>query len=228
MTNNVDQDFPYYRAPEAIRKETFSRRMRGLDEAEVYEYLDLLADQVEFSDKERREVRAENDRLRDELQDLRSRVADFEEVGDRVNDQVVELFSQAQLVAEEIVEDVSRDARQRLGQARAQERQILEEAMQTAERTRREAEAVIGSTTQASVVSTPPGADASAAATELEQVRAFARAAQAQMQSIMDALAAQADRLGGAPHRNGSPHPGNGGWQLEPPPGGRPDPWGSA
>jgi DivIVA domain-containing protein len=228
VTNDEDQDFPYYRAPDAIRNETFSRRIRGLDESEVYEYLDLLADQVEFSNKERREVRAENDRLQSELKDLRSQLSELEDAGDRVNDQVVEMFSQAQLVAEEIVEDVSRDARQRLSQARAQERQILEEAMQTAERTRREAEAVIGRASQGSALAAPSGPDASAAATELEQVRAFARAAQAQMQSIMDALASQAERLSGAPHRNGSARPGIGGWQIEAPPGGRPDPWGSA
>jgi DivIVA domain-containing protein len=228
VTNEEDQDFPYYRAPDAIRNETFSRRMRGLDESEVYEYLDLLADQVEFSAKERRELRADNDRLRSDLKDVRSQLSEYEDVGDRVNDQVVEMFSQAQLVAEEIVEDVSRDARQRLTQARAQERQILEEAMQTAERTRREAEAMIGRASQGSVVVTSSGPDASAAATELEQVRTFARAAQAQMQSIMDALASQAERLSGAPHRNGSQHPGMGGWQLDPPPGNRPDPWGSA
>jgi DivIVA domain-containing protein len=228
VTNEEDQDFPYYRAPDAIRNETFSRRMRGLDESEVYEYLDLLADQVEFSAKERRELRADNDRLRSDLKDVRSQLSEYEDVGDRVNDQVVEMFSQAQLVAEEIVEDVSRDARQRLTQARAQERQIIEEAMQTAERTRREAEAVIGRTSNGSVVASPAGSDASAAATELEQVRNFARAAQAQMQSIMEALASQAERLSGAPHRNGSPHPGIGGWQIESPPGDRPDPWGSA
>jgi DivIVA domain-containing protein len=227
--NKDDQDFPYYRAPEAIRKETFSRRIRGLDDSEVYEYLDLLADQVEFSDKERRELRADNERLRGELKDVRSQLSEFEDVGERVNDQVVEMFSQAQLVAEEIVEDVSRDARQRLTQARAQERQIIEEAMQTAERTRREAEAVLGRTSQGSALATSSsGPDASAAATELEQVRTFARAAQAQMQSIMDALASQAERLSGAPHRNGTPSPGNGAWQIGTPPGDRPDPWGSA
>lgn len=243
MTSNEDQSFPYYRTPDAIRNETFPRRMRGLDESEVYEYLDLLADQVECCDKERRELRADNERLTGELEEVRSRLSELEDVGDRVNDQVVELFSQAQLVAEEIVEDVSRDARQRLTQARAQERQILEEAMQTAERTRREAEAMIGRATQGPGFATPLASpfgdslgdgtgghaalDATAAA-ELEQVRAFARAAQAQMQSIMEALASQAERLGGAPHRNGTPHNGNGGWQIEAPPGGRPDPWGSA
>ena len=63
---------------------------------------------------------------------MQAELDEFEQVGDRVNDQVVQLFSQAQLVAEEMVEDVSRDARERIGQARAHEREIVEEAMNTA------------------------------------------------------------------------------------------------
>ena len=261
MTSNEDQGFPYYRSPESIRNEAFSRRMRGLDENEVREYLDLLADQVQAADHERREFRgdnerlqsenqhllgeyerllAENKRLQAELQRMRSEMAEFDEVGDRVNDQVVELFSQAQLVAEEMVEDVSRDARQRLGQARLQERQILEEAMQTAERTRRDAEALIRWTVPAAGPGVAPssvdgafgrepghsGADLPAA-DELEHVRSFARAAQAQMQSIMDSFASELNRLGDvppavdagrpAPSRDGSSSRELSGWQIEAP-----------
>ena len=135
---------------------------------------------------------------------MRSELAESEGAGDRVNDQVVELFSQAQLVAEEMVEDVSRDARERLGQARAQERQILEEAMQTAERTRREAEALIATDGAGGVdtaVSAAPARDLGQSGADaprgrrLEQVRSFAQAAQAQMQSIMDSFATQVAQL---------------------------------
>lgn len=211
MTSNEDHTFPYYRSPSSIRNETFPRRMRGLDEYEVREYLDLLADQVQAADLERQEYRAENERLQGELQQsradnerlqaelerVRTELAEYEEVGDRVNDQVVELFSQAQLIAEEMVEDVSQGARERLTQARAQERQILEEAMQTAEQTRRDAEALIRWTVPGVGVGEPSNtaAEMSAAAAELEQVRSFARAAQAQMQSIMDSFATEVGRL---------------------------------
>ncbi|WP_322936883.1 DivIVA domain-containing protein [Nocardioides bizhenqiangii] len=106
--------------------------MRGIDAAEVYEYLDLLAGQVQATESELRESRAENDRLRTELQRVQAALDEYEQVGDRVNEQVVQLFSQAQLVAEEMVEDVSRDARDRIGQARAHERKVVEEAMDTA------------------------------------------------------------------------------------------------
>jgi vacuolar-type H+-ATPase subunit H len=95
---------------------------------------------------------------------MRAELEEYEQADDRVNDQVIQLFSQAQLVAEEMVQDVSRDASERIGQARAHERKIVEEAM-----------GVAG-----------------------EQVRSYARSAQAQMQSIMDSFAHEVDRLGDA------------------------------
>ena len=102
---------------------------------------------------------------------MQAELDDFEQVGDRVNDQVVQMFSQAQLVAEEMVQDVSRDARERIGHARAHEREIVEEAMNTAG----------------------------------QQIRSYARSAQAQMQSIMESFATEVDRLGSAPVAGDSP-----------------------
>ncbi len=136
--------------------------MRGLDADKVYGYLDLLAEQVQATERELGESRAANDRLQAELQRLKAELDQYEQAGDRVNDQVVQLFSQAQLVVEEMVQDVSRDARERIGEARAQERKIVAEAMDTAG----------------------------------EQVRSYARSAQAQMQGIVDSFATEVDRLG--------------------------------
>lgn len=197
MTSHGGEDFPYYRSPDSIRKESFRRRVRGLDESEVYEYLDLLADQVQATEKERAELKAANERLRTEfaraqsdytrlqteLQEAKARLAEQESLGDRVNEQVVQLFSQAQLVAEEMVEDVSRDARQRLTQARAQERQILDEAVASAG----------------------------------IEVRTFARSAQQQMQSIMETFAHQVEALGDKPQDRepGFPMYDPEGWRIE-------------
>jgi cell division septum initiation protein DivIVA len=130
--NNHRHDSPHYQTPESIRDETFQRRMLGLDADKVHAYLDLLADQVQATERELSERRAENERLQAELQRVQAELDEYEQVGDRVNEQVVQLFSQAQLVAEEMVQDVSRDARERIGQARAHERTIVEEAMDTA------------------------------------------------------------------------------------------------
>jgi DivIVA domain-containing protein len=165
MTNIDHRVPPRYQTPASIRDETFQRRMRGLDAGTVYEYLDLLADQVQATEKELNATRAENERLHTELRRVQAELDEYEHVGDRVNEQVVELFSQAQLIAEEMVEDVSRDARERIGQARAHERKVVEEAMNTAG----------------------------------QQVRSYARTAQAEMQSIMESFANEVDRLGSAP-----------------------------
>jgi len=151
----------------SLRDRTFRRRMMGLDADEVYAYLDLLADQVQEADTERDEIRAENSRLRTELERARAELAEQVPMEDRVNEQVVELFSQAQLVAEEMVEEVSRDARERLGHARAHERKIVDEAMGTAG----------------------------------QEIRSYAKAAQSQMQSIVESFAAEVDRIGDAPPR---------------------------
>lgn len=125
MTNSDHRVSSDYRTPGSIRAESFPRVMRGFDAEKVYEYLDLLADQVQAMETELSNTRAELKRAQAELYD-------YEHVGDRVNEQVVQLFSQAQLVAEEMVEDVGRDARERVGQARAHEREIVQEAMNTA------------------------------------------------------------------------------------------------
>ena len=127
------QDSPHYQTPQAIRGETFARRMLGgLDQDQVYEYLDLLADQVQDAEKRLSRAEEDNERLREELQRVQGELDEYEQVGDRVNEQVVELFSQAQLVAEQMVEDTSKDARERISQARDHERRIVEEALDTA------------------------------------------------------------------------------------------------
>ncbi len=158
MMNSDHRVSSHYRTPGSIRAESFPRVMRGFDAEKVYEYLDLLADQVQAMEKELSDTRAELKRAQAELYD-------YEHVGDRVNEQVVQMFSQAQLVAEEMVDDVSRDARERVGQARAREREIVQEALNTAG----------------------------------EQVRSYARTAQAQMQAIMETFARDVDRLGSTP-----------------------------
>jgi cell division septum initiation protein DivIVA len=136
--------------------------MRGLDAGRVYGYLALLADQVQATEQRFHESQADLQRAQAELQRMQAELDQYEQVGDRVNDQVVQLFSQAQLVVEEMVQDVSRDARERIGEARAQERKIVAEAMDTAG----------------------------------QQVRTYARSAQAQMQGIVDSFATEVDRLG--------------------------------
>lgn len=139
MTLNNHRHASRHQTAASIRSETFQRRMRGLDAGKVYAYLDQLADQVQATDKQLSESRAKSERLQGELlrvradfQRVQAELDHYEQAGERVNEQVVQMFSQAQLVVEEMVQDVSRDARERIGQARAHERQIVAAAMDTA------------------------------------------------------------------------------------------------
>lgn len=170
-----DQKIFPYRSPESIRDQQFAHRMRGLDEAEVYEYLDLLADQVRASERERSELRAEIQR-REETPDI--------------NPQAVILFSQAQQVADQLVEEAVRHARDLMISARNQQREILQRAHEAAESAVRESAATRADGTVTGYTTPVP---------EIEYVRTFARVAQVQLRSVLEALSEQVDRLGEVP-----------------------------
>ncbi|MGZ4493798.1 MAG: DivIVA domain-containing protein [Nocardioides sp.] len=189
-----DQElFPYYRSPESIRDQQFTHRMRGLDEAEVYEYLDLLADQVRAFQNERAELRAEVERLQNAgPPPVQAETHD-------INPQAVILFSQAQQVADQLVEEAVRHARDLMTSARNQQREILQQAHEAAEAAVRESAAARadGSVTG---YTTPVA--------EIEYVRTFAHVAQIQLRSVLDALTEQVDKLGEVPKLDSAPAPG--------------------
>lgn len=183
MIENQEPAFLYYRSPSAIRGTTFGHRLRGLDEGDVREFLDLLADQVEAADTERSALRADNDRMRAELSD---RDPDEGEI----NPQAVALFSQAQQVADRLVEEAVQHARDVMVSARSQQREILQRAHEAAE-----------SAVRASAASHADGAVGGYThpVPEVEYVRTFAQVAQVQLRSVLDALAEQVDKLGEVP-----------------------------
>ena len=61
-----------HESPVSIRNEVFSHRMRGLDEDEVHEYLETLADQVEETDELLYARSSELEELRQEAEALRA------------------------------------------------------------------------------------------------------------------------------------------------------------
>lgn len=196
MTQGQVHDFPYYRSPNAIRNEAFSHRMRGLDEAEVREYLDLLADQVHAADKERAEIRAENERLRNQIARVQAEHPDG--AGSEVNPDSIALFSHAQQVADQLVEEAVVHARDLMASARNQEREILQQAHEAAQKAAR------------GVSSLGVGAamDYSTPISEIEYVRTFTQVAQVQLRSVLEALGEQVERLGEVPNfnRDGGTH----------------------
>lgn len=196
MTQNHER--AAYRSPEAIRSESFSYGVRGLDEEEVRQYLGLLADQVAAADREREELRAEADRLRGEAARRAGAAggADAE-----VNPEAVLLLSQAQEVADQLVEEAVVHARDLMTSARNQQREILEQAHRAAESAAREAAEVAGR----QLVGATAGGDSDSPVPEIEYVRTFARVAQVQLRSVIDALAEQVDRLGDVPRLDARP-----------------------
>lgn len=58
--------------PIDIRNHTFTKKMRGVDEHEVHEYLDLVADRLEEAILEGEELRGRIDRLETEVRDHRA------------------------------------------------------------------------------------------------------------------------------------------------------------
>jgi cell division initiation protein len=176
-----EHDFPYYRSPAAIRGETFSHRMRGIDEEEVREYLYLLADQVQSMERERADLLAEVQRLRGETSARPTPVVEAE------SPRAALVMSQAQQVADQLVEEAVVHARDLLASARHQQREILEAAHRTAEAAAREAAQASARNVTAYV---------SAAAPEVEYARRFTQVAQVQLRSVLEALCEQVEQLG--------------------------------
>lgn len=183
-----------HESPVSIRNEVFSHKMRGLDEDEVREYLETLADQVEATDELLYSRSTELDQLRQEVEALRQENRRFREEVEHssteISPQAVALFSQAQQVADQLVEEAVVHARDLMMSARHQQRDILQRAHEAAEEAVRR--------TGAPQVQTPPS-KYSTPIPEVEYVRTFARVAQVQLRSVLEALTEQVDRLGEMP-----------------------------
>ena len=185
------QNLTHQESPASIRSEVFAHRMRGLDEAEVREYLDILADQVEAADAVRASQRSEIEQLRSENRRLQE---EMEQSSTEISPQAVALFSQAQQVADQLVEEAVTHARDLMMSARHQQRDIIQRAHDSAEQVARRTGAhdiVTGPTAVEQGYTTP--------VPEIEYVRTFARVAQVQLRSVLDALNDQVDRLSEVP-----------------------------
>lgn len=178
---------PEHLTPAGIRSEVFSHRMRGLDEDEVRAYLEVVADQVAASDAQLAAQRSELEQLRQENRRLRE---EADRSSHEISPQAVALFSQAQQVADQLVEEAVVHARDLMMAARSQQRDIIQRAHEAAEEAVRR--------TGAPQVQAPP-LGYSRPVPEVEYVRTFARVAQVQLRSVLDALAEQVDRLGEVP-----------------------------
>lgn len=174
------QEQSTHRSSGALRTATFTQRRRGYDESEVRDFLNAVADDVQAADRERAALRAELDRLRNEIG------PDAQARREEITAHAVSLLSEAQQVADRLVAEAEEYARDLVVTARDQQREILQQARETAGQAER----------QLAASKTP---DAALSSPDIEYVRTFAHVAQHQLRSVLDALAEQVDKLGQFP-----------------------------
>ena len=158
----------------------------GYDRAEVDAFLHELSETVGA-------VRAAVDSGREELANLRAENARLPAAAGADLEQeiaagAVGLLSQAQLIADRAVADAEQYARDLVVAARDEYREVLERAERSA------GHVVAGLATQEGP--TLP---------EIEYVRTYAKVAQIQLRSVLDALTEQVDRLGTVPQPDEGP-----------------------
>jgi DivIVA domain-containing protein len=152
----------------------------GYDRAEVDAFLHDLSETVGA-------VRAAVDSGREELTNLRAenarlRAAAGADLEQEIAAGAVGLLSQAQLIADRAVADAEQYARDLVVAARDEYREVLERAERTAGH-------VVAGLATAEGPTLP----------EIEYVRTYAKVAQIQLRSVLDALTEQVDRLGTVP-----------------------------
>jgi len=175
-------------SPYAIRNRTFTTRRKGADPAEVSAYLGDLAEQVEYADADRAELRAE-------LERYRSRTPDAEERA-HITAHAVGLLSQAQQIADNLVSEAEQYAKDLVEAARDQQRDVLKQAHDSVETAVKQLPTANGHV----------GNGLQIPAAELDYVRTFTQVAHVQLRSVLDALAEQVERLGQLPQVPGPPN----------------------
>jgi cell division septum initiation protein DivIVA len=149
----------------------------GYDRAEVDAFLHDLSEVVS-------DIRTAMDSGRQELTNLRAenarlRAAAGADIEQEIAAGAVGLLSQAQLIADRAVADAEQYARDLVVAARDEYREVLERAERTAGH-------VVAGLATAEGPTLP----------EIEYVRTYAKVAQIQLRSVLDALTEQVDRLG--------------------------------
>lgn len=163
----------------AVRNASFAVRRRGLDEDEVRAYLFELADTIERQEQEIATMRAE----------LGAGGSGHMEI----SDQAVIMFSEAQKVSDSLIDEAVMHARDLMASARTQQREIVREAQQSG------ASAAGSAANLPGAAGSPAAADYDHPVPEIEYVRTFAKVAQVQLRSVLDALTEQVDNLGEVP-----------------------------
>lgn len=178
---------------DAIRATRFESRRRGFDPDDVLMFLNQVANDIQAADAERASLRAQLHSVRAELDELRQGAQQSEQGQEQVEISVhaVDLLSQAQQIADSCVAEAEQYARDLVDAARSQYRDILHRAQQAASDSVR----TLADVQMERGVSIP----------EIEYVRTYARVAQVQLRSVLDALTHEVDKLGQIAHADDYP-----------------------
>ncbi len=108
-------------SPLNIKKQEFSRTVRGYDKDEVQAFLDKLADEFEALQKE-------NDSLKKELEEAKTKVSEFRKIEKNLQDTLLK----AQESSSKSIESTKKQANLMLKEAEIKASQILEKARENA------------------------------------------------------------------------------------------------
>jgi DivIVA domain-containing protein len=201
MTDSTGTPLGPRLSPHAIRKATFSQRIRGCDPTEVREFLERVADALQAAEDERLVLLAEIERLR-----TTARPVDTPDPSRReeINAHAVALFSQAQLVADRLVAEHVEHSRSLMTNARAQQRELLTQA----QRNHHGDGGVGGAPLHGGTSAAGGSRNYGLPVPEIEYVRTYTQIAQTQLRSVIEALSEQVDKLSDLPRLNdGRDHP---------------------
>ena len=171
---------------EAVRGARFSSRRRGWDEDEVRVFLNKVASDIQAADGDRAALRAELHQVRAELERVRGEASVEGQTRIEVSVHAVGLLSQAQQTADSCVAEAEQYARDLVLTARSQYQEILVQAQQAAANSMRELSAIESGSEHEYGVSLA----------EVEYVQTYARVAQVQLRSVLDALTREVEKLG--------------------------------
>lgn len=193
MTTDTDDTVSSLTAT-TLRASKFDQARHGYDRHQVDAKLDEVANQLEASEIERHKLHDELVRLRAENDQLRDAVPSDDEVRREISERAVELLTRAQRSADTAVAEAESYARDLVATAREQYRDILHRAEQSA-----------AQTTQSAQVHQATTAHPSEQIPEVEYVRTYAKVAQVQLWSVLEALTAEVDKLDRTPRVDTAP-----------------------
>ena len=182
--------------PDRVRKQEFSRTSlgrRGYSEDEVRTFLYRIADDMAASDKEKADLRAYIDRMK---QWYKEHGVNPEQAVAAQNPSVdaINILSRAQQTADAQIAEAEDYARRIVGQARQQYEELLTEAQRQAEEAANQA---VGAYRESGHGT--PSAEAEELERRIAYLRTFADVTAVQLRAVLEGLAQEVNKLGHLP-----------------------------